>query len=70
MTPAFIDSIRASLPELPDRKKARFVADFKLTDYDAMVLVGDRALAAYFEAAVAKWLCQKSVIFSSKGLAV
>ena len=30
----------------------RFIADYKLTDYDATVLVGDKALAAYFEAAV------------------
>lgn len=54
LTGAFLDEIRAALPELPEKKKSRFVNDFKLTDYDAMVLVGDKALAAYFEAAVAK----------------
>ncbi len=54
LTSAFLDEIRSTLPELPEKKKSRFVNDFKLTDYDAMVLVGDKALAAYFEAAVAK----------------
>jgi aspartyl-tRNA(Asn)/glutamyl-tRNA(Gln) amidotransferase subunit B len=43
--------VRAGLPELPEKKKARFVEDYKLTDYDASVLVGDQALARYFEKA-------------------
>ena len=50
LTKEYLDQVRASLPELPDKKKARFVADYKLTDYDASVLVGDKALATYFEA--------------------
>jgi aspartyl-tRNA(Asn)/glutamyl-tRNA(Gln) amidotransferase subunit B len=49
---AFLDRIRVSLPELPDRKKQRFMADLKLSDYDAGVLVADRPLADYFEAAI------------------
>ena len=47
---AWIDEIEASLPELPDEKKARFMADFGLTDYDASVLTAETAAAAYFEA--------------------
>jgi aspartyl-tRNA(Asn)/glutamyl-tRNA(Gln) amidotransferase subunit B len=47
---AWVDDIAASLPELPDAKKARFIADFKLSDYDASVLTADVASAAYFEA--------------------
>ena len=50
----YLDSIRAAQPELPDKKKVRFVSEFKLTDYDATVLVGDKALAGYFEDAVKK----------------
>ncbi|PIE23978.1 MAG: Asp-tRNA(Asn)/Glu-tRNA(Gln) amidotransferase GatCAB subunit B [Neptuniibacter caesariensis] len=46
---SYIDAIRASLPELPDARKARFIETYKLSDYDAMVLSGDRALADYFE---------------------
>ncbi len=46
---AWVDDIAASLPELPDAKKARFVADFGLSDYDASVLTADVANAAYFE---------------------
>ncbi|MGB3406172.1 MAG: Asp-tRNA(Asn)/Glu-tRNA(Gln) amidotransferase subunit GatB, partial [Jannaschia sp.] len=45
----WVDDIRDSLPELPDAKKARFVADFGLSDYDASVLTADTTSAAYFE---------------------
>jgi aspartyl-tRNA(Asn)/glutamyl-tRNA(Gln) amidotransferase subunit B len=44
--------IKATLPELPDTKKARFIADYKLSPYDAKVLVGERETAAYYEAVV------------------
>ncbi len=47
---AWVDAIAASLPELPDAKKARFVADYGMTDYDAGVLTADVASADYFEA--------------------
>ena len=47
---AFIAGIEASLPELPDAKKARFVSAFGLSAYDAGVLVAEAATADYFEA--------------------
>ncbi|MEO0861509.1 MAG: Asp-tRNA(Asn)/Glu-tRNA(Gln) amidotransferase subunit GatB [Pseudomonadota bacterium] len=50
---AWVDDIAASLPELPDAKKARFIADFGLSDYDASVLTADTDAAGYFEAVVA-----------------
>ncbi len=46
----FVDGIKAGLPELPDAKKARFIADYKLTPYDAGVLVAEQSVAAFFEA--------------------
>jgi aspartyl-tRNA(Asn)/glutamyl-tRNA(Gln) amidotransferase subunit B len=46
---AWIASIRASMPELPDAKKARFMADYKLSAYDAGVLVMERATADFYE---------------------
>ena len=46
---AWVDEIKASLPELPDNKKARFISDFGLSDYDASVLTAEVANAAYFE---------------------
>ena len=49
LTDGFIDTIRASLPELPDAKKARLVADLGLKPYDAGVLASDKASADYFE---------------------
>ncbi|UWQ19395.1 Asp-tRNA(Asn)/Glu-tRNA(Gln) amidotransferase subunit GatB [Jannaschia sp. M317] len=45
----WVDDIAASLPELPDAKKSRFIKDFGLSDYDASVLTADTASAAYFE---------------------
>ncbi|MGB7318401.1 MAG: Asp-tRNA(Asn)/Glu-tRNA(Gln) amidotransferase subunit GatB [Planktotalea sp.] len=47
---AWVDEIAASLPELPDEKKARFVKDFGLSEYDASVLTADVDSASYFEA--------------------
>ncbi|MBV1896727.1 MAG: Asp-tRNA(Asn)/Glu-tRNA(Gln) amidotransferase subunit GatB [Rhodobacteraceae bacterium] len=46
----WVDDIAASLPELPDDKKARFINDFGLSDYDASVLTADLESAGYFEA--------------------
>ncbi|ADO42859.1 Asp-tRNA(Asn)/Glu-tRNA(Gln) amidotransferase subunit GatB [Ketogulonicigenium vulgare] len=46
---AWVDDIAAHLPELPDAKKARFMADFGLTEYDASVLTAEAENAAYFE---------------------
>jgi aspartyl-tRNA(Asn)/glutamyl-tRNA(Gln) amidotransferase subunit B len=53
LEPAQIDRIRAAMPELPDAKKARFIADFKLTPYDAGVLVAEQAVAAWYETVAA-----------------
>jgi aspartyl-tRNA(Asn)/glutamyl-tRNA(Gln) amidotransferase subunit B len=47
---AWVDDIKASLPELPDAKKARFISDFGLSDYDASVLTAETDNAVYFEA--------------------
>jgi aspartyl-tRNA(Asn)/glutamyl-tRNA(Gln) amidotransferase subunit B len=47
---AWVDDLAASLPELPDEKKARFIRDFGLSDYDASVLTADTEDAAFFEA--------------------
>jgi aspartyl-tRNA(Asn)/glutamyl-tRNA(Gln) amidotransferase subunit B len=49
----FIEAVRATLPELPDPKAARFARDFGLSAYDAGVLSASRELGAYFEAVMA-----------------
>src|SRR5687767_347743 len=46
---AFIANVRTTLPELPDQKAARFVAQFGLSEYDAGVLTSSKELAAYYE---------------------
>jgi len=49
---AWVDELHAQLPELPDAKRDRFVSEYGLTVSDATVLVAERAVADYFEAAV------------------
>jgi aspartyl-tRNA(Asn)/glutamyl-tRNA(Gln) amidotransferase subunit B len=49
---ALIESVRATLPELPDQKAARFARDYGLSAYDAAVLTVSRELADYYEAVV------------------
>ncbi|MEV8467698.1 Asp-tRNA(Asn)/Glu-tRNA(Gln) amidotransferase subunit GatB [Fluviibacterium sp. DFM31] len=46
---AWVDEIAATLPELPDEKKARFITEFGMTEYDASVLTASAENAAYFE---------------------
>ncbi|MGI6245250.1 MAG: Asp-tRNA(Asn)/Glu-tRNA(Gln) amidotransferase subunit GatB [Pseudochelatococcus sp.] len=46
---AYVDALGAALPELPDAKKARFIADYGLSAYDAGVLVAERDTADFFE---------------------
>ncbi len=48
-----IEAIRATLPELPHAKRSRFMSQYGLSAYDAGVLTGSRAMAAYFEEVVA-----------------
>ncbi len=47
-----VEQIRRMLPELPDAKRLRFVEQYGLSSYDALLLTGDRAIADFFEAAV------------------
>ncbi|MFG1357747.1 Asp-tRNA(Asn)/Glu-tRNA(Gln) amidotransferase subunit GatB [Xanthobacter pseudotagetidis] len=49
---AFVEDLKQHLPELPDEKKARFIAEYGLSPYDASVLVAEKETADYFEAAV------------------
>ncbi|MFN0162605.1 MAG: Asp-tRNA(Asn)/Glu-tRNA(Gln) amidotransferase subunit GatB [Burkholderiales bacterium] len=56
-----IARVRAGMPELPQAKRARFTANLGLSDYDCATLTGSRALAEYFEAALAAGGEAKSV---------
>ncbi len=47
----WIDEIKATLPELPDEKKHRFIEEFGLSPYDASVLIAERPRAAFYETA-------------------
>ncbi|EGP07104.1 aspartyl-tRNA(Asn) amidotransferase subunit B/ glutamyl-tRNA(Gln) amidotransferase subunit B [Bradyrhizobiaceae bacterium SG-6C] len=53
-TAAYVEELKAKLPELPDAKRERFMADFGLTPYDASVLVAERESAGFFEAVLDK----------------
>jgi aspartyl-tRNA(Asn)/glutamyl-tRNA(Gln) amidotransferase subunit B len=53
LTPAYVDGLKAALPELPDAKRARFTRDYGLSAYDAGVLASEREIADFFEEAAA-----------------
>src|SRR5215472_12363399 len=48
LTPAYVEALKAALPELPDEKRARFARDFGLSPYDAGVLASEREVAEFF----------------------
>jgi aspartyl-tRNA(Asn)/glutamyl-tRNA(Gln) amidotransferase subunit B len=48
-TQAFVDELKANLPELPDQKRAKYVRDYGLTPYDAAVLVAHPDVATFYE---------------------
>jgi aspartyl-tRNA(Asn)/glutamyl-tRNA(Gln) amidotransferase subunit B len=49
---SFVESVRQSLPELPDAKKQRFISQYGLSTYDAAVLTATREQADYYESVV------------------
>ncbi|WP_085904455.1 Asp-tRNA(Asn)/Glu-tRNA(Gln) amidotransferase subunit GatB [Kiloniella majae] len=49
LDPAWVEDIKATIPELPDEKKERFINDFGLSAYDAGILVADREKAMFYE---------------------
>ncbi len=49
LTQGYVDNIKASLPELPDERKARYMSGFGLSAYDAGVLVAERDTAHFYE---------------------
>jgi aspartyl-tRNA(Asn)/glutamyl-tRNA(Gln) amidotransferase subunit B len=53
LTPAYVDGLKAALPERPDAKRARFARDYSLSAYDAGVLASERETADFFEQAAA-----------------
>jgi len=57
----WVEDIKRSLPELPDDRKERYVREFGLPAYDAMVLTNTKELADYFEACVAAYPNPKAV---------
>ena len=51
---SYVDSLKSSLPELPDEKKQRYMETFGLSPYDASVIVAEKEYTSYFEALCAK----------------
>ena len=54
ITQEFVDNIKASLPELPSAKKARYIQELNIPEYDAGVLTADTDISAYFEKLITK----------------
>ena len=57
----WIEAVRSSLPELPDEKRARFLSEYGLPEYDVDVLISSKELANYFEECVRKYPNPKKV---------
>jgi aspartyl-tRNA(Asn)/glutamyl-tRNA(Gln) amidotransferase subunit B len=57
----WVERVRESLPELPDRRKARYVSEYGLPEYDAAVITSTRELADYFEACLQEYPNAKAV---------
>jgi len=58
---AWVEEIRSKLPELPEARRGRFMAEYGLSAYDASVLTADKAIADYFEACVKAYPQAKTV---------
>ena len=63
-----MDEIRARIPELPDRRRDRYVADYALSAYDAALLTASKATADYFEACLAVKLPQEDLSRRAKAI--
>jgi aspartyl-tRNA(Asn)/glutamyl-tRNA(Gln) amidotransferase subunit B len=61
ISPAWVEELRASLPELPDARRARYMHDYALSSQDANTLTEDKALGDYFEQVVAALSAQNRV---------
>jgi aspartyl-tRNA(Asn)/glutamyl-tRNA(Gln) amidotransferase subunit B len=46
---SYIEDLKKSLPELPDHKKQRLISEFKLSNYEASVIISDQAVSTYYE---------------------
>jgi len=57
----FLDEIRATLPELPDDKRKRFVDEYKISNYDAGILTVSRELADFFETSLKESSCDAKI---------
>lgn len=55
MSDSFIESVKSSLPVLPDERKTRYIKDYSLTAYQAEQIVSDKYTADYFESAISKY---------------
>lgn len=57
----WLERLRASLPELPEARKKRYVAEYGLPDYDASILTSSKVLSDFFDEAVGKSSNAKAV---------
>ena len=58
---SWLENVKQSLPELPDAKKARFIAEYQLTPYDADILTSMKKLSEFFEACLKNYKQPKKV---------
>ncbi len=54
LTPAWVSQVKSDLPELPEERRARFIEQYGLSEYDAGVLTADNELASFYEEVAAE----------------
>jgi aspartyl-tRNA(Asn)/glutamyl-tRNA(Gln) amidotransferase subunit B len=57
----FVSFIKQSMPELPDKRKERFMSDYGLSDHITKVIIGNKELADFFESAIAVYFSPKEI---------
>lgn len=57
----FIEGIRSQLPELPEKRKQRYISDYGLPEYDADVLISDKAVSDFFDSCAADYENRKAL---------
>jgi aspartyl-tRNA(Asn)/glutamyl-tRNA(Gln) amidotransferase subunit B len=57
----FLSSLKSQMPELPDQRKGRFIADYRLSEHISQVLIGNKEIADFFESAVKVYPSPKEI---------
>ena len=67
ISPAWIDEVKAGMPELPEDMRLRFIKDYRLPEYDSLVLTSSKGMADYFEDATRSTMAMAKTVLGMGG---